>query len=160
MKILVSVLTIYCSVHMHFCSTQLKHYMLRKSNCNRMQQHILIVWPVLSEDVIKHVWYTMVGKSQKDEHNRTWRCGTSVPQITGWKQYSILSFNILQHFNSVKMGRPGSEALPFYYLLCENEVLYHLGALFWNVYPSSGVLNIHKPNKSTNFCSECRINAE
>ena len=48
---------------------QLKHDMLRKSNCNRMQLHIPIVWPLLSEDAIKHVWYTMVGKSQKDEHN-------------------------------------------------------------------------------------------
>ena len=43
--------------------------MLRKSNCNRMQLLILIVWPVLSEDAIKHIWYPMVGKTQKHEHN-------------------------------------------------------------------------------------------
>ena len=57
---------------------------------------------------------------------------------------TVLHFNILQAFQFYGEGRPGSEARPFYYLLCENEVLYHLGALFWNAYPSSGVLNIQK----------------
>ena len=43
---------------------------------------------------------------------------------------TVLHFSILQHSNSVEMGKPGSEARPFYYLLCENKVLYHLGDLF------------------------------
>ena len=30
-----------------------------------MQLLILILWPVLSEDAIKHVWYPMVDKSKK-----------------------------------------------------------------------------------------------
>ena len=50
------------------CNTQLKH-ILRKSNHNKMQLLILILWSVLSEDAIKHVWYPMVSKSKKHEHN-------------------------------------------------------------------------------------------
>ena len=64
LNILVSVITIHCSVHTH-----IMQHMMRKSNCNRMQLLILILWPVLSEDVIKHVWYPMVAKSQEHEHN-------------------------------------------------------------------------------------------
>ena len=61
LNILVSVITIHCSVHTH-----IMQHMMRKSNCNRMQLLILILWPVLSEDAIKH---PMVGKSQEHEHN-------------------------------------------------------------------------------------------
>ena len=56
----------------------------------------------------------------------------------------------------MEMGRPGMRLghPTIQTLLCENEVLYHLGDLFWNVYASSGVLNIYKPTKVPNFVQD------
>ena len=68
-------------------------------------------------------------------------CGTCA---TNHMVKTVLHFNILQAFQFYGEERPGSEARSFYYLLCENA-LHDLGALFWNAYPSSGVLNIQKP---------------